>query len=166
MNCSFNSILQYRLFWNLSSINTYLVCKQILWPECGWQAVSLTDLITGAAVKKQYRKATLCIHPDKVQQKGANLQQKYTAEKVFDILKVCIVSLHRNKYWNAIWNFNISRRRTIIIAHWQLASNNMLNRVNWFASRNWFNSTLHSNFPTCDASKVVWGLMEWCWSEV
>ncbi|XP_006663095.1 auxilin-related protein 2-like [Oryza brachyantha] len=59
----------------------------ILWPECGWQAVSLTDLITGAAVKKQYRKATLCIHPDKVQQKGATLQQKYTAEKVFDILK-------------------------------------------------------------------------------
>jgi DnaJ-class molecular chaperone len=47
-------------------------------------------LITGAAVKKQYRKATLCIHPDKVQQKGATLQQKYIAEKVFDILKVCI----------------------------------------------------------------------------
>jgi hypothetical protein len=66
--------------------------EQILWPECGWQAVSLTDLITGAAVKKQYRKATLCIHPDKVQQKGATLQQKYIAEKVFDILKVCINS--------------------------------------------------------------------------
>jgi hypothetical protein len=51
--------------------------------------VSLTDLITAAAVKKVYRKATLCIHPDKVQQKGANLQQKYIAEKVFDLLKVC-----------------------------------------------------------------------------
>ncbi|XP_062197265.1 auxilin-related protein 2-like [Phragmites australis] len=61
--------------------------QYILWPECGWQVVSLTDLITGAAVKKQYRKATLCIHPDKVQQKGATLQQKYIAEKVFDILK-------------------------------------------------------------------------------
>ncbi|XP_014758527.1 auxilin-related protein 1 isoform X2 [Brachypodium distachyon] len=61
--------------------------QYILWPACGWQAVSLTDLITGAAVKKQYRKATLCIHPDKVQQKGATLQQKYIAEKVFDILK-------------------------------------------------------------------------------
>jgi hypothetical protein len=47
-------------------------------------------LITAAAVKKVYRKATLCIHPDKVQQKGANLQQKYIAEKVFDLLKVCI----------------------------------------------------------------------------
>jgi hypothetical protein len=61
---------------------------QILWPECGWQPVSLTDLMTAASVKKEYRKATLCIHPDKVQQKGANLQQRYIAEKVFDLLKV------------------------------------------------------------------------------
>uniref|UniRef100_A0A453K051 J domain-containing protein n=1 Tax=Aegilops tauschii subsp. strangulata TaxID=200361 RepID=A0A453K051_AEGTS len=66
-----------------------IISKQVLWPECGWQPVSLTDLITAAAVKKVYRKATLCIHPDKVQQKGANLQQKYIAEKVFDLLKVC-----------------------------------------------------------------------------
>ncbi|XP_019188502.1 PREDICTED: auxilin-related protein 2-like [Ipomoea nil] len=61
--------------------------QYVLWPECGWQPVSLTDLITGASVKKAYRKATLCIHPDKVQQKGATLQQKYIAEKVFDLLK-------------------------------------------------------------------------------
>ncbi|KAL9453945.1 hypothetical protein AB3S75_009533 [Citrus x aurantiifolia] len=61
--------------------------QYVLWPESGWQPVSLTDLITAAAVKKCYRKATLCIHPDKVQQKGANLQQKYIAEKVFDLLK-------------------------------------------------------------------------------
>ncbi|KAE8703948.1 hypothetical protein F3Y22_tig00110462pilonHSYRG00397 [Hibiscus syriacus] len=61
--------------------------QYVLWPECGWQPVSLTDLITAAAVKKAYRKATLCIHPDKVQQKGANLQQKYISEKVFDLLK-------------------------------------------------------------------------------
>ncbi|CAL4963714.1 unnamed protein product [Urochloa decumbens] len=59
----------------------------VLWPECGWRPISLTDLITAASVKKEYRKATLCIHPDKVQQKGANLQQKYIAEKVFDLLK-------------------------------------------------------------------------------
>ncbi|KAL6332898.1 hypothetical protein AAG906_019410 [Vitis piasezkii] len=49
----------------------------VLWPECGWQPVSLTNLIT----------ATLCIHPDKVQQKGANLQQKYIAEKVLTSLR-------------------------------------------------------------------------------
>ncbi|KAH7524550.1 hypothetical protein FEM48_Zijuj06G0131300 [Ziziphus jujuba var. spinosa] len=59
----------------------------VLWPECGWEPVSLTDLITSVSVKKAYRKATLCVHPDKVQQKGASLEQKYTAEKVFDILK-------------------------------------------------------------------------------
>ncbi|PON73678.1 DnaJ domain containing protein [Parasponia andersonii] len=59
----------------------------VLWPECGWEPVSLTDMITSASVKKVYRKATLYIHPDKVQQKGATLQHKYTAEKVFDILK-------------------------------------------------------------------------------
>ncbi|TKY73797.1 Auxilin-related protein 2 [Spatholobus suberectus] len=62
--------------------------QYVLWPECGWQPVSLTDLITAVAVKKVYRKATLCIHPDKVQQKGATIQQKYIAEKVFDLLKV------------------------------------------------------------------------------
>ncbi|XXG60703.1 hypothetical protein AAC387_Pa04g2544 [Persea americana] len=61
--------------------------QYVLWPECGWQPVSLTDLITAASVKKVYRKATLSVHPDKVQQKGANLQQKYIAEKVFDLLK-------------------------------------------------------------------------------
>ncbi|PQQ07952.1 auxilin-related protein 2 isoform X1 [Prunus yedoensis var. nudiflora] len=61
--------------------------KRVLWPESGWETVSLTDLITSGSVKKVYRKATLCIHPDKVQQKGASLEQKYTAEKVFDILK-------------------------------------------------------------------------------
>ncbi|RVW67463.1 Auxilin-related protein 1 [Vitis vinifera] len=62
----------------------------VLWPECGWQPVSLTNMITAASVKKVYRKATLCIHPDKAQQKGANLQQKYIAEKVFNLLKVLL----------------------------------------------------------------------------
>lgn len=61
--------------------------QYVLGPECGWQPVSLTDLITSDSVRKVYRKATLCIHPDKIQQKGANVQQKYIAEKVFDVLK-------------------------------------------------------------------------------
>ncbi|KAL8467078.1 hypothetical protein ACS0TY_035966 [Phlomoides rotata] len=61
--------------------------QQILWPECGWRPVSLTDMITSDSVKKVYKKATLYVHPDKVQQKGSTLQQKYIAEKVFDILK-------------------------------------------------------------------------------
>jgi hypothetical protein len=61
--------------------------QYILWPDSGWQPVSLTEVITAPSVKKVYRKATLCVHPDKVQQKGATIQQKYIAEKVFDLLK-------------------------------------------------------------------------------
>ncbi|XP_078442997.1 auxilin-related protein 2-like isoform X2 [Wolffia australiana] len=59
--------------------------QYVLWPGSGWQPVSLTDLITGASVKKVYRKATLCVHPDKVV--SGTVQQKYIAEKVFDLLK-------------------------------------------------------------------------------
>ncbi|KAH9557457.1 hypothetical protein CY35_07G085400 [Sphagnum magellanicum] len=55
----------------------------ILWPECNWKPVSLTDLITAPLVKKAYKSAILCVHPDKVQQKGATVQQKYIAEKGF-----------------------------------------------------------------------------------
>ncbi|CAN7065352.1 unnamed protein product [Brassica oleracea var. botrytis] len=56
----------------------------VLWPGCGWEAVSLTDF-TYASVKKVYKKANLYVHPDKVHQKGA--QQKYIAKKVFNILQ-------------------------------------------------------------------------------
>lgn len=61
--------------------------QHVLWQDSGWQPIPLTDLIEGAAVKKAYRKATLFVHPDKVQQKGATVQQKYVAERVFDILQ-------------------------------------------------------------------------------
>ncbi|KAL7248206.1 hypothetical protein ACSBR2_003004 [Camellia fascicularis] len=62
--------------------------QYILGPDSGWQPIPLTEVITSAAVKKAYRKATLCIHPDKLQQRGASVQQKYICEKVFDLLKV------------------------------------------------------------------------------
>lgn len=62
---------------------------QILGPDSGWQSIPLTEVITSAAVKKAYRKATLCVHPDKLQQRGASIQHKYICEKVFDLLKVC-----------------------------------------------------------------------------
>ncbi|XP_019172928.1 PREDICTED: auxilin-like protein 1 [Ipomoea nil] len=61
--------------------------QYILGPDSGWQPVPLTEVITSAAVKKAYRKATLCVHPDKLQQRGATIQQKYICEKVFDLLK-------------------------------------------------------------------------------
>ncbi|MCD7458291.1 hypothetical protein HAX54_037791 [Datura stramonium] len=61
--------------------------QYILGPDSGWQPISLTEIITTAAVKKAYRKATLYVHPDKLQQRGASIQQKYVCEKVFDLLK-------------------------------------------------------------------------------
>ncbi|KAL0391449.1 UNVERIFIED_CONTAM: Auxilin-like protein 1 [Sesamum latifolium] len=61
--------------------------QYILGPDSGWQPVPLTEVITSAAVKRAYRKATLCVHPDKLQQRGATIQQKYICEKVFDLLK-------------------------------------------------------------------------------
>ncbi|XP_037491772.1 auxilin-related protein 1 [Jatropha curcas] len=61
--------------------------QYILGPDSGWRPIPLTEVITAAAVKKAYRKATLCVHPDKLQQRGASIQQKYICEKVFDLLK-------------------------------------------------------------------------------
>lgn len=61
--------------------------QYILGPNSGWQPISLTEIITSNAVKKAYRKATLYVHPDKLQQRGASIQQKYICEKVFDLLK-------------------------------------------------------------------------------
>ncbi|CAN6336707.1 unnamed protein product [Urochloa humidicola] len=61
--------------------------QYILGADSGWQPVPLTDLITAVNVKKAYRKATLCVHPDKLQQRGATIRQKYICEKVFDLLK-------------------------------------------------------------------------------
>ncbi|KAK7321767.1 hypothetical protein VNO77_32689 [Canavalia gladiata] len=61
--------------------------QYILGPDSGWQPIPLTDIVTTTAVKKAYRKATLFVHPDKLQQRGASIQQKYTCEKVFDLLK-------------------------------------------------------------------------------
>lgn len=68
---------------------------QIVWPESGWKTVPLVEIIEGNAVKRSYQRALLCLHPDKLQQKGATSQQKYIAEKVFDILQVPSYNLSR-----------------------------------------------------------------------
>ncbi|MBA0722228.1 hypothetical protein Golax_002917, partial [Gossypium laxum] len=86
------STLQYvcnsfSIFVRRPSLTEFLHCWQILGPDSGWQPIPLTDILATAAVKKAYRKATLCVHPDKLQQRGANIQQKYICEKVFDLLK-------------------------------------------------------------------------------
>ncbi|XP_057763966.1 uncharacterized protein LOC130985167 isoform X2 [Salvia miltiorrhiza] len=59
----------------------------ILWPNSGWLPVPLANIIESSQVKKSYQKARLCLHPDKLQQRGATPQQKYIADKAFSILQ-------------------------------------------------------------------------------
>ncbi|KAL6500685.1 hypothetical protein OROHE_025482 [Orobanche hederae] len=60
---------------------------QILWTNSGWSAIPPTNLNEISQVKKAYQKARLCLHPDKLQQRGATIQQKYIAKKVFSLLQ-------------------------------------------------------------------------------
>ncbi|KAI7731275.1 hypothetical protein M8C21_002551 [Ambrosia artemisiifolia] len=59
----------------------------VLWAESGWKPVALDDIIEPNALKKSYNRAMLCLHPDKLQQKGIDSHKKYIAEKVLDILQ-------------------------------------------------------------------------------
>ncbi|XP_010428515.1 PREDICTED: J domain-containing protein required for chloroplast accumulation response 1-like [Camelina sativa] len=61
--------------------------QYILWSGSGWRPVPLMDMIEGNAVRKSYQRALLILHPDKLQQKGASSNQKYMAEKVFELLQ-------------------------------------------------------------------------------
>ncbi|KMZ75372.1 hypothetical protein ZOSMA_115G00080 [Zostera marina] len=60
--------------------------QYILGPESKWKPISLTEIITASAVKTAYKKSTLCVHPDKLQQRNASVRDKYVAEKVFELL--------------------------------------------------------------------------------
>ncbi|KAG6384498.1 hypothetical protein SASPL_155682 [Salvia splendens] len=60
---------------------------QILWPNSGWMAIPLAKLMESSQVKKAYQKSVLCLHPDKLQQRGASLLHKYIARKVFAALQ-------------------------------------------------------------------------------
>ncbi|XP_047969188.1 J domain-containing protein required for chloroplast accumulation response 1-like [Salvia hispanica] len=59
----------------------------ILWPNSGWIAIPLMNLMESSQVKKAYQKSVLCLHPDKLQQRGASLLHKYIAEKAFVALQ-------------------------------------------------------------------------------
>ncbi|KAM7514153.1 hypothetical protein LguiA_003736 [Lonicera macranthoides] len=61
--------------------------QYVLWDESGWKPVALVNLIEGSAVKRAYQKALLCLHPDKLQQKGAAPHKLYIAETVFNTLQ-------------------------------------------------------------------------------
>lgn len=73
----------------------YVFVWQILWSQSGWSAVPYMSLIESSQVKKAYQKARLCLHPDKLQQRGATLLQKYIAEKAFSILQVCKICTYQ-----------------------------------------------------------------------
>ncbi|CAN0922058.1 J domain-containing protein required for chloroplast accumulation response 1 [Linum grandiflorum] len=74
--------------------------QYILWAGSGWKPVALVDIIEGNAVKRTYQRALLCLHPDKLQQKGATGEQKFIAEKVFDILQEAWI--HFNSLGSAV----------------------------------------------------------------
>ncbi|XP_057516855.1 J domain-containing protein required for chloroplast accumulation response 1 isoform X3 [Amaranthus tricolor] len=61
--------------------------QYILWADSGWKPIPLAEIIEANAVKKAYQRALLCLHPDKLQQKGATPYQKVIAQKLFDILQ-------------------------------------------------------------------------------
>ncbi|XP_077221103.1 uncharacterized protein LOC143854870 [Tasmannia lanceolata] len=61
--------------------------QYILWPDSGWHAIPLIDMIESSHLKKAYQKARLCLHPDKLQQKGATISQKYIAKLIFILLQ-------------------------------------------------------------------------------
>jgi hypothetical protein len=85
-----NHIFWLRLTWNCLPLKLIFAAltSQVLWSGSGWNPVPLVDIIEGNAVKRTYQKALLCLHPDKLQQKGATSHEKDIAEKVFDILQV------------------------------------------------------------------------------
>ncbi|XP_074355455.1 uncharacterized protein LOC141695096 isoform X2 [Apium graveolens] len=59
----------------------------ILWPSSGWCTVPLAILTESSNLNKAYQKARLCLHPAKLQQRGATPPQKYIAEKALTILQ-------------------------------------------------------------------------------
>ncbi|KXZ56019.1 hypothetical protein GPECTOR_2g1571 [Gonium pectorale] len=59
----------------------------VLWPDSGWQPVSVGDLLESVQVKKVYMKANLLVHPDKVRQRNGSAEQVAIADMVFDVLK-------------------------------------------------------------------------------
>lgn len=59
----------------------------VLWANSGWHAVPIHSLIDSAQVKRAYQKARLCLHPDKLQQRGVTKSQKFLADKAFTVLQ-------------------------------------------------------------------------------
>ncbi|EEB08140.1 UBA/TPR/DNAJ domain-containing protein Ucp7 [Schizosaccharomyces japonicus yFS275] len=57
----------------------------ILWPECSWKTVQLSELVLPKKVKIAYMKAISKVHPDKLA-KDTSPRNQFLAESVFSIL--------------------------------------------------------------------------------
>ncbi|KAJ1019371.1 hypothetical protein NDA13_006287 [Ustilago tritici] len=69
----------------LSSLDT------IVWPELGWKAIALHQVLDQNGLKKNYTKAIARLHPDKIS-KAASTEQKMIASAAFHAI---------NEAWNA-----------------------------------------------------------------
>ncbi|KAI0030695.1 hypothetical protein K488DRAFT_79485 [Vararia minispora EC-137] len=64
----------------------------VLWPELGWQKVSMAELLSPNQVKIRYTKAIAKLHPDKLNARNTTVEQRMIANGVFGSL---------NDAWNA-----------------------------------------------------------------
>ncbi|KAL0407513.1 UNVERIFIED_CONTAM: Auxilin-related protein 1 [Sesamum latifolium] len=79
---SFQSTAEQQYQWTAEEETS-----KILWPNSGWLTIPLMNIIDSSQVKLAYQKAQLCLHPDKLQERGATLPEKYIAEKVSSALQ-------------------------------------------------------------------------------
>ncbi|KIM76584.1 hypothetical protein PILCRDRAFT_12638 [Piloderma croceum F 1598] len=66
--------------------------ETVLWPELGWQKVSMAEVVSPGQVKVRYTKAIAKLHPDKLNVNNTTLEQRMIANGVFGAL---------NEAWNA-----------------------------------------------------------------
>jgi len=70
------------------NVRMYLSTLQdVLWEGHSWKAVGLTELVAPLQVKKAYMKVLVQLHPDKVQQRGGSVAQRFVADAVFHVVQ-------------------------------------------------------------------------------
>ena len=56
----------------------------MLWPDSGWNPISLADVIESKRVKLQYRKAMLVVHPDRCSNRDSEI--RFIAKRIFEAI--------------------------------------------------------------------------------
>jgi len=57
---------------------------RILWEDCEWKTITLSELVQPNKLKLAYRKALMIVHTDKMI--GKPLEQRLLAERLFDLI--------------------------------------------------------------------------------